>query len=217
MRELKEKAKTAELNNKIFSLINSDVKADKEAGFELLFKKYKPMVFHFLNKALYSDEETAKDLMIDVFVKIHLNINSYSLDKGALSTWIHKVTKNTFLDHIKSQVNKNTLSLDSLFDNNSKGKGDDESVKQFQIADNNMLNDSSELLIREDRVSTLLSALNEMKREEHRKVLTLFYLEEKSYKEISEELNITNVNLKVLLHRAKSSLRKILVVKGFKA
>lgn len=216
MRELKVKEKSAELNNKILSMIHSDSKADKEAGFELLFKKYKPMVFNFLNKGLYFDEETAKDLMIDVFTKIHLNIDSYTIEKSALSTWIHKITKNTLLDHIKSQVNRETLSIDSFFEKNT-SKNDDENVPMFQIADNTLSNDSSELLIREERVGTLLNALGKMKREEHKKVLTLFYLEEKSYREISEELNIPNGNVKVLLHRAKNSLRNILVKEGFKA
>ena len=217
MRELKEKAKTAELNNKILSLINSDVKADKEAGFELLFKKYKPMVFNFLNKGLFSDEETAKDLMIDVFVKIHLNINSYSTDKSALSTWIHKITQNVLIDHVRSQANKTTISIDSLLDNSTKSKGDDESIPKFQIADNNVLNDSSELLIREERMNVLLNGLNKLKTKEQRQVLTLYYLEQKSYKEISEELNISNSSVKILLHRAKISLRTILDKQGFKA
>lgn len=216
MRELKVKEKSAELNNKILSMIHSDSKADKEAGFELLFKKYKPMVFNFLNKGLYFDEETAKDLMIDVFTKIHLNIDSYTIEKSALSTWIHTIAKNTLLDHIKSQVNRKTLSIDSFFEKNT-SKSDDENVPMFQISDNTLSNDSNELLIREERVGALLKALDKMNREEHKKVLTLFYLEEKSYKEISEELNIPNGNVKVLLHRAKNSLRNILVKEGFNA
>jgi len=216
MRELKEKEKSAELNNKILSMIKLGSKAEKEAGFELLFKKFKPLVFNFFNKALFSDGETAKDLMIEVFMKVHINIDSYSAEKAALSTWIHRISKNVLIDHLRSRANKDTLSIDSLFDNSTKNNDSDENVPKFQIADNNA-NDSSDLMIRKERVLELLNALNKLKREDHKKVLTLYYLEEKSYKEISDEMNISNSSVKVLLHRAKISLRNILDRQGFKA
>jgi RNA polymerase sigma-70 factor (ECF subfamily) len=215
MRELKEKEKSLELNNKILSMIKLGSKAEKEAGFELLFKKFKPLVFNFFNKALFSDGETAKDLMIEVFMKVHINIDSYSAEKAALSTWIHRISKNVLIDHLRSRANKDTLSIDSLIDN-TKNNDSDENVPSFQIADNNA-NDSSDLMIREERVLELLNALNKLKREEHKKVLTLYYLEEKSYKEISDEMNISNSSVKVLLHRAKISLRNILDKQGFTA
>jgi len=216
MRELKEKEKSAELNNKILSMIKLGSKAEKEAGFELLFKKFKPLIFNFFNKALFSDGETAKDLMIEVFMKVHINIDSYSAEKAALSTWIHRISKNVLIDHLRSRANKDTLSIDSLFDNSTKNNDSDENVPKFQIADNNA-NDSSDLMIRKERVLELLNALNKLKREDHKKVLTLYYLEEKSYKEISDEMNISNSSVKVLLHRAKISLRNILDRQGFKA
>lgn len=215
MRELKEKEKSLELNNKILSMIKLGSKAEKEAGFELLFKKFKPLVFNFFNKALFSDGETAKDLMIEVFMKVHINIDSYSAEKAALSTWIHRISKNVLIDHLRSRANKETLSIDSLFDN-TKNNDSDENVPSFQIADNNA-NDSSDLMIREERVLELLNALNKLKREEHKQILTLYYLEEKSYKEISDEMNISNSSVKVLLHRAKISLRNILDKQGFTA
>jgi RNA polymerase sigma-70 factor (ECF subfamily) len=196
-------------------MIKLGSKAEKEAGFELLFKKFKPLVFNFFNKALFSDGETAKDLMIEVFMKVHINIDSYSAEKAALSTWIHRISKNVLIDHLRSRANKDTLSIDSLCANNT-SKGEDDNSATFQIADNNA-NDSSELLIREERVLELLNALNKVKREDHRKVLTLFYLEEKSYKEISDEMNISNSSVKVLLHRAKIYLKDILDRQGFKA
>ena len=215
MRELKEKEKSLELNNQIVSMIKLGSKVEKEAGFELLFKKFKPLVFNFLNTALFSDRETAKDLMIEVFMKVHINIDSYSAEKAALSTWIYKISKNVLIDHFRSRANNETLSIDSLFDN-AKNNDSDANVPPFQIADNNA-NDSSELLIREERVLELLNALNKVKREDYRKALTLFYFEEKSYKEISDEMNISNSSLKVLLHRAKISLRVILDRQGFLA
>jgi RNA polymerase sigma factor (sigma-70 family) len=212
MRKVAEKESTLELNNKILSMINSDSKAEREAGFALLFKKYKPMIFNFLNRALYYDEETAKDLMMAVFTKIHLKLDSYSEDKAALSTWIHKITKNTLLDHIRLAGNRETSSLDTLIESTNK---DGEKVFQFQLKDNSISNDSIGLIVRDERAKSVLNALASIKREEYKKVLTLYYLEEKSYKEIADELNVSNDLLKVLLHRAKNALRLALEKQGF--
>lgn len=213
MRKVAEKEKSVELNKKILSMINSDSRVEREAGFALLFKKYKPMIFNFLNRALYSDEETAKDLMMAVFTKIHLKLNSYSPDKAALSTWIHKITKNTLLDHIRLAENRETLSLDSLTE--STNNGDGEKVSQFQVKDNSISNDSMGLMVRDERVKALVNGLNSIKNVQEREVLIARYLEQKSYAEIVEEMNIPLNTVKVLVHRAKLSLKVILEKQGF--
>jgi RNA polymerase sigma-70 factor (ECF subfamily) len=212
MRKVAEKESTLELNNKILSMINSDSKAEREAGFALLFKKYKPMIFNFLNRALYYDEETAKDLMMAVFTKIHLKLDSYSEDKAALSTWIHKITKNTLLDHIRLAGNRETSSLDTLIESTNK---DGEKVFQFQLKDNSISNDSIGLIVRDERAKALVNGLNSIKNVQEREVLIARYLEQKSYAEIVEEMNMPLNTVKVLIHRAKISLKVILEKQGF--
>jgi RNA polymerase sigma-70 factor (ECF subfamily) len=212
MRKVAEKESTLELNNKILSMINSDSKAEREAGFALLFKKYKPMIFNFLNRALYYDEETAKDLMMAVFTKIHLKLDSYSEDKAALSTWIHKITKNTLLDHIRLAGNRETSSLDTLIESTNK---DGEKVFQFQLKDNSISNDSIGLIVRDERAKALVNGLNSIKNVQERVVLIARYLEQKSYAEIVEEMNMPLNTVKVLVHRAKISLKVILEKQGF--
>lgn len=214
MKVVKEKMTLAELDRKIIALIQSDSSKNKDEGFSMLFKKYKHMVFVFLSRGLNFDEETAKDLLMDVFVKIHLNINSYAEEKAALSTWIFNITKNVLIDHSRKQKNRNTLSLDSMFDKSS--SDDDNKRAPIQIEDSSVSNDSNDLMIKEERNNSLANAMSLIKREEHRQILTLFYLEEKSYKEISEEMKVSLSMVKTLLYRAKNYLKVILDKKGFK-
>jgi RNA polymerase sigma-70 factor (ECF subfamily) len=117
------------------------------------------------------------------------------------------------LDH-KRKEKQGTLSLDSLTDNTTNKDG--ERVSQFQVLDNSTSNDLFGLMVRDERAKSVLNALASIKREEYKKVLTLYYLEEKSYKEIADELNVSNDLLKVLLHRAKNALRLALEKQGFK-
>jgi RNA polymerase sigma-70 factor (ECF subfamily) len=214
MRKVAEKESTVEFEKKVVAMINSGSTAEREVGFALLFKKYKPMIFNFLNRALYSDEETAKDLMMAVFTKIHLKLDSYSPEKSALSTWIYKITKNTFLDHLRSIENKDTLSLDYL--NESANNSDGEKVSQFQVLDNSISNDLLGLMVRDERAKALVNALNSIKNVQQRRVLIARYLEQKSYVEIVEEMNIPLNTVKVLVFRAKISLKLILQKQGFK-
>ena len=215
MRAVKEKMTAEELDVRMLDLINNGSAKEKEEGFEMLFKKYKHMIFTFLSKALNFDEETARDLMMDVFTKIHLKIDSYSADKGALSTWIFKITKNTFLDHINKAGN-NTLSLDAL----SAGLGKESDNKDnkaygFELEDRNISNDSIGLLIREERAIALTKALSAIKSGQEREILIARYLEQKSYSEISEEMNTPVNTIKVILHRGKINLKAILLKQGF--
>jgi RNA polymerase sigma-70 factor (ECF subfamily) len=93
---------------------------------------------------------------------------------------------------------------------------DDNKRAPIQIEDSSVSNDSNDVMIKEERNNSLANAMSLIKREEHRQILTLFYLEEKSYKEISEEMKVSLSMVKTLLYRAKNSLKAILDKKGFK-
>lgn len=207
------KETTLEFEKRVVALINSSSEAEREKGFELIFAKYNKMVFVFLNRAVFFNEEVAKDLLMDTFTKVLVNIDSFNSTKSGLSTWVYNIAKNVMIDH-KRKEKQGTLSLDSLTENTTGADG--EKVPSIQVADNSISNDSFEVMVRDERANAILKALGSIKREEHKKVLTLFYFEEKNYKEISEELNISTELVKVLLHRAKTSLKLVLERQGFK-
>lgn len=213
MRKVAEKESTVEFDKRVVAMINSGSAVEREEGFSILFKKYNRMIFIFLNKAVYFDEETAKDLLMDTFTKVLVNIDSFKIEKSGLSTWIYNIAKNTMLDY-KRKEKQGTLSLDSLTENTSNKDG--ERVSQLQVLDNSISNDLFGLMVRDERAKALANALEGIKRAEYKKVLILFYLEEKSYTEIMDELNVSYDLLKVLLHRAKSALKVSLEKQGFK-
>jgi RNA polymerase sigma factor (sigma-70 family) len=114
----------------------------------------------------------------------------------------------------KRKEKQSTLSLDSLTENTSNRDG--ERFSQLQVLDNSISNDLFGLMVRDERAKALANALEGIKRAEYKKVLILFYLEEKSYAEIVDELNFSYDLVKVLLHRAKSALKVSLEKQGFK-
>jgi RNA polymerase sigma-70 factor (ECF subfamily) len=213
MRKVAEKESTEEFDKRVVVMINSGSATQREEGFSILFKKYNRMIFIFLNKAVYFDEETAKDLLMDTFTKVLVKIDSFNVEKSCLSTWIYNIAKNTMIDYKKKQ-RVAIFSLDSLTDN--KTNKDGERVSQFQVLDNSTSNDSFGVMVRDERVVSLTKALNSIKNVQERKVLIARYLEQKSYAEIAEETDITLNTVKVLVYRAKISLKVILEKQGFK-
>ena len=214
MKTTQQKLTSIEVDNKIVAMIQSGSAAEKEEGFALLFNKYKASISLKLSKSLKFDSETANDLMMEVFTKIHLKLDLYSSKEGALSTWIYTITKNTLIDHVKKDKNNNdTLSLDSFVTKDS--SGDNETNKTFEVEDKSDLGNGFNLLNRDERSTALVIALNKIKRDEVRNTLVLYYFEEKSYKEISLELEIAEHQVKVFLHRGKKELKSLLEDEGF--
>lgn len=195
MKATKEKLTSAELDNKIVSMIQNGSASEREEGFALLFNKYKNSILFKLNKSLNFDSETANDLMMEVFTKIHLKLSLYSSAEAALSTWIFTITKNTLIDHIKKEKNHAASSLDSF-------------VGDVYLIDET--NNSLNLMVRDERANSLAVALNKIKRDDVRNTLLLYYFEEKSYKEISLDLGIAEHQVKVFLHRGKKELKVLL-------
>jgi len=214
MKTTQQKSTSIEVDNKIVAMIQSGSAAEKEEGFALLFNKYKASISLKLSRSLNFDSETANDLMMEVFTKIHLKLDLYSSKEGALSTWIYTITKNTLIDHIKKDKNNNdTLSLDSFVTKDS--SGDNETNKTFEVEDKSDLGNGFNLLNRDERSTALVIALNKIKRDEVRNTLVLYYFEDKSYKEISLELEIAEHQVKVFLHRGKKELKSLLEEDGF--
>lgn len=214
MKTTQQKLTSIEVDNKIVAMIQSGSAAEKEEGFALLFNKYKTSISLKLSKSLNFDSETANDLMMEVFTKIHLKLDLYSSKEGALSTWIYTITKNTLIDHIKKDKNNNdTLSLDSFVTKDS--SGNNETNKTFEVEDKSDLGNGFNLLNRDERSTALVIALNKIKRDEVRNTLVLYYFEDKSYKEISLELEIAEHQVKVFLHRGKKELKSLLEDEGF--
>jgi len=210
--KVKEKVSSVELDKEIANAIQNGTQLEKDLAFSKLFKKYKNGILFNLNKALFFDEETSKDLMMDVFTKIHSSFHSYNPDEGALSTWIYRITKNTLIDH-KRRAKYEVLRIDNLSGNNneeSEGR-----ITQFQIEDTSINNSAIDIMIREERAVALKKALRSIKKENVRTAITLFYFFGLSYAEICVQMNEVESNIKAYIFRGKKELKAVLDNNGF--
>jgi RNA polymerase sigma-70 factor (ECF subfamily) len=133
---------------------------------------------------IYTD---MKEDHLDLFQEILLQLwNSYSRYKGEskVSTWIYRVALYTSITHIKKVMKDRNTKIELT--------SEDSYTIEQQNSD----------------VDLLYLALNDLNKSD--KGLALLYLEEKSYKEISEILGISESNVGVRINRIKKKLKMIL-------
>jgi RNA polymerase sigma-70 factor (ECF subfamily) len=160
------------------------------AAFEILVGSYKNRVFR-LCIGFLRNEAAAEDLSQDVFVRIWKGLPGYN-GQASLSTWIYTIARNTCFTEMKRQSTRRTISMSQLEENETLDR-----VVSLQANDAAQASGSD--------AQTLLSALPE----KYRQVITLFYLDQKSYEEVSAMLGIPLGTVKTFLYRARRELLKI--------
>lgn len=85
--------------DQIQALINQSRQNDVNA-FALLVTEYQSLVFRLAFRLL-CDEDDAKDIVQETFVKVWLSLDKYN-NKYRFSTWIYKIAANVCYDHLRS-------------------------------------------------------------------------------------------------------------------
>jgi len=160
------------------------------AAFELLLDRFKEKVFR-LALSMMRNQSQAEDVAQDVFVKIWKGLPGYN-NGASLSTWIYAITRNTCLTELRKRSSRPTVSL--------------QQPEMEAVADRiSVLHAMDDAQCAKRDVAALLSELPER----YRQVITLFYLEEKTYDEVALMLAIPLGTVKTLIHRAKKELLRI--------
>lgn len=159
-------------------------------AFELLVARLRHKVFR-LALSLVRDESLAEDMTQDIFVRIWKGLPGYQA-QASLSTWVYAISRNTCFTELKRRAHRPTLSLQDP-------------------AWAEVLHQAPELATRETErgagldVASLLARLPE----HYRRVITLFYLEQKSYDDVAAMLDLPLGTVKTYLHRARQCLVKL--------
>lgn len=71
-------------------------------AFNYLYRQYGAVLYGVINKVVY-DEQSAQDVLQDVFVKIWSNIQQYDPQKGRIYTWMINIARNAAIDKLRSK------------------------------------------------------------------------------------------------------------------
>ena len=157
-------------------------------AFDLIVKNFSGKVMR-LAYSILGDRAGAEDITQDVFVRIWRALPAYR-GMSSVSTWIYSITRNTCLTALKRARSRNAISLD------------EPSIRAEA--------ESEAFLPGESSVIDLPSLLSRIP-EKHRQVAMLFYMEEKSYEEVSRQLDLPIGTVRTYLYRARKALTLLLL------
>tara|TARA_B100001059_G_C17794375_1_gene562125 strand:- start:549 stop:1139 length:591 start_codon:yes stop_codon:yes gene_type:complete len=177
------------------ALVNKAILGDQKA-FSDLMTFYWPTIEGFFAVKL-SSKEDVEDLSIATFSKAFDKIKSYN-SSYAFSTWIQTIATNSLIDFFRKKEQK-TISIDADVKN--------EKGNPHEIED---LDTNPELNFIQQQKNKQLFSLVEKLKPHYRELIVLRYLEELSYDEIAQKLNIPLGSVKAKLFRARDLLLKIL-------
>lgn len=83
------------------------------AAFSALFTHFSPLLKSFLLRSGGQDGNRVEELVQEVMIKVWRKAENYSASKGAASTWIYTIARNTRIDFIRQQVRQNLSNFDA--------------------------------------------------------------------------------------------------------
>ncbi len=78
------------------------LKQQNREAFNYLYNNYAGGLYGVIKKVI-TDDQTAQDVLQDVFVKIWNNIEQYNPGKGRIYTWMINIARNAAIDKLRSK------------------------------------------------------------------------------------------------------------------
>ena len=173
-------------------LVERAKRGDRRA-FRMLVDRHKHMVFNVALRMLRNRED-AEDAAQEAFLRAFRSIGTFR-GQAKFSSWLVRIAINVSLSFAERAYTKQTF---VEFHEEADGAGP-------HLTNENM--SPEEIATRKDfgeRIRALVGTLPPR----YRAVITLYYLEERSYQEVADILEIPLGTVKTHLHRAKEHLRK---------
>jgi RNA polymerase sigma factor (sigma-70 family) len=176
-------------------IITRILKGEKDF-YALILRKYNQRLYR-VAMSILNDESEAEDAMQVAYINAYDNLGKFAF-KSAFSTWLTRILINECLLRLKKRTR--SVSMDSEMINNEFYKFDTTNVQTpFMKTINNELKQALEVAIRQLP-------------EKYRTVFVMREVEGMNVAETKDCLQISEVNVKVRLNRAKSLLRDSLSV-----
>lgn len=173
-------------------LYNEYLNGEKSA-FEILYNKYKNKIQYFIYNII-KDYQKAEDITQEVFIYVIQN----KIKEGyTFKYYIYLVAKCRAYNYINSENRKKEIN-EQYF-----------SKENAQVEE-----DIIDIITKNEKRKEVLESINLLE-DKYKNAIYLSNIEGLSYKETAEILGETVPNIKNLVHRGKSKLRKILIKKGF--
>jgi RNA polymerase sigma-70 factor (ECF subfamily) len=159
-------------------------------NFATLLERYQAKLERYIRRISSLSQDEIQDLLQDIFIKVYINLNNY--DNGlSFSSWIYRISHNHFIDYIRKEKKKMSISLDK------------HDLLLF-LPDKENINKSIE---DKDCWKNVTEIINQLP-ERYKDALILRFIEEKSYDEIMDILKKPKGSIATLIKRGKVLIEK---------
>ena len=149
-----------------------------------IYRQYRPKVERYLCGKV-NNSELAEDLASEVFLKVMEKMDTFDETKASVSTWIFTITRNTLIDYYRTRRVAEEI--------------------PESLAEKNTVEES---VLRNESLELLAEALSQLDERERRVVVERYY-NEKTLREIAEELDVSYAYVKVLQSKALNKLKPV--------
>ncbi len=177
-------------------LIEATKNGDEEAFGEII-KRFKTPLTNYLYRML-NDYEEAVDLAQESFVRVYFAIERYH-SEYAFSTYIYRIATNLAISEIRKRKRRKLFSLTGLY------QYDGDEDKEFQPEDEKPVPEDD--LINEEKRQVIEKAIVSLP-EKYRVPIVLREIEEKTYEEIADILELGLGTTKSRISRGRGLLRE---------
>lgn len=172
-----------------------ELKTGNEAAFRNLVEEFQKRVYNTC-VGLLQNMEDAEDVTQEVFVSVFQSIHGFK-GESRLSTWIYRIAVTKSLEFTRAKNRKKRFAfVHSLFSDEGEIKIDTPHFYHPGVQ-----------LENKERAAVLFAAID-LLAENQKTAFVLHKLEDLSYQEIAEVMNVTVSSVESLMFRAKQNLQK---------
>lgn len=171
----------------------SEALLDRHA-FAAIVLRYQSALQRYIRRLGCQDPHDQEDVLQEIFLKIYVNLNDYDSNLK-FSSWLYRIAHNETISFFRKKKIRPAPVVT------------EEELEQFQnLADGS---DIPETYDKELEARILREALGQID-EQYRDALTLRFLEDKNYTEISDILKIPVATVGTHINRGKKQLKQLL-------
>ena len=182
------------------------LKAGDDGAAEQFVRSHAPWMLRVAQRVT-DDFALAEDCVQEAFINVFRKIGDFE-QRSSLKTWLHRIVVNQALMKLRAKKNQKNDPIDELLPRYD--------AYACRIEDTGQYLATPDKIFERDEQRDLIHAKIKELPDSYRVILQLRDIEEMTTREVAEGLEVSESNVKVRLHRARSALKKLLepVLKG---
>lgn len=164
--------------------------SSKDKLFELIYQEFRDPIYRTCCYYV-ADQDARQDLFQDILMKIWRGLDTLQ-NPGAMKTWVYRISTNTALSVAIKDKKRRTQNLEYHLDHKMPHPPHDDEMAGEQ----------------QDQIKRLMKCVNQLPEKD--RILIGMVLEELDTREMAEITGLSEVNVRVRIHRSKKRLKELM-------